>query len=351
MLINAQFLSGPRATRSEKTQFPGADTAISGRRYYSPSQGRWLGRDPIEEKGGLHLYGFCGNNPINRWDLLGMKETTSEGGSSGNILSELWTWITGGGSGSSLAGSSGGSGGGGSIGNWEAQNAAKYDAAGLPMAYGSFGTAVVVSDGSPSSSGSGLTSSTTNAGNGGGSFLSTAGNYALNGLVADAQIVETTIARFGDSFAAVGNAMNRAVTGVANLADSATNGAIPAAIASGALNAALIVFTDGAAAESAGSNFVLQGLTKAEARAAAQGMGLPNAQAAAVISALSRATTTSTIKVTQYGPDVVVQVMRTGQNGFQVIETVVNQNGTKTVLQEAYDAAGELVHYHPKGGG
>lgn len=105
------------------------------------------------------------------------------------------------------------------------------------------------------------------------------------------------------------------------------------------------------AAENAGSNFVLQGLTKAEARVAAQGMGLPNAQAAAVNSALSRATTTSTVKVTQYGSDVVVQVMRPGQNGFQVIETVVNQNGTKTVLQKAYDAAGELVHYHPKGGG
>jgi RHS repeat-associated protein len=43
-----------------------------GRRYYSPSQGRFLGRDPIEESGGLNLYGFVGNNPINRWDLLGM---------------------------------------------------------------------------------------------------------------------------------------------------------------------------------------------------------------------------------------------------------------------------------------
>jgi len=31
-----------------------------------------MGRDPIEEKGGLNLYGFCGNNSVNRWDLLGM---------------------------------------------------------------------------------------------------------------------------------------------------------------------------------------------------------------------------------------------------------------------------------------
>ncbi|MDD2764144.1 MAG: hypothetical protein PHE83_09255 [Opitutaceae bacterium] len=42
-----------------------------GYRYYSPSLGRWLGRDPIGEKGGLHLYAFCGNNAINRWDYLG----------------------------------------------------------------------------------------------------------------------------------------------------------------------------------------------------------------------------------------------------------------------------------------
>jgi RHS repeat-associated protein len=42
-----------------------------GRRYYSPSQGRFLGRDPIQEEGGLNLYGFCRNNAINRWDVLG----------------------------------------------------------------------------------------------------------------------------------------------------------------------------------------------------------------------------------------------------------------------------------------
>jgi RHS repeat-associated protein len=33
-------------------------------RYYSPSLGRWLSRDPMEEKGGLNLYGFCVNDPI-----------------------------------------------------------------------------------------------------------------------------------------------------------------------------------------------------------------------------------------------------------------------------------------------
>jgi hypothetical protein len=43
-----------------------------GRRYFQPANGRFLGRDPIDESGGLNLYGFCGNNGVNRWDVLGM---------------------------------------------------------------------------------------------------------------------------------------------------------------------------------------------------------------------------------------------------------------------------------------
>lgn len=46
-----------------------------GHRYYSPSQGRFLGRDPIEEKGGLHLYAFCLNDAINGYDVLGNAPT------------------------------------------------------------------------------------------------------------------------------------------------------------------------------------------------------------------------------------------------------------------------------------
>jgi RHS repeat-associated protein len=49
-----------------------------GRRYYSPTLGRFLSRDPIEEKGGLHLYAFTANQPVNRWDIRGL---------SGNSLS------------------------------------------------------------------------------------------------------------------------------------------------------------------------------------------------------------------------------------------------------------------------
>ncbi|MBQ7590292.1 MAG: RHS repeat protein [Verrucomicrobia bacterium] len=43
-----------------------------GYRYYSPDMGRWLSRDPIEEQGGLNLYGFVNNDPVNGHDMLGL---------------------------------------------------------------------------------------------------------------------------------------------------------------------------------------------------------------------------------------------------------------------------------------
>jgi len=42
-----------------------------GYRYYDPLTGRWPSRDPIEERGGVNLYGFVGNDGENRWDNLG----------------------------------------------------------------------------------------------------------------------------------------------------------------------------------------------------------------------------------------------------------------------------------------
>ena len=42
-----------------------------------PSIARWLSRDPIEEKGGLNLYVFVGNDGIGTWDLLGFLATLS----------------------------------------------------------------------------------------------------------------------------------------------------------------------------------------------------------------------------------------------------------------------------------
>jgi RHS repeat-associated protein len=42
-------------------------------RPYNPLDGRFINRDPIEEQGGLNLYGFAGNNPVNKWDYLGLE--------------------------------------------------------------------------------------------------------------------------------------------------------------------------------------------------------------------------------------------------------------------------------------
>lgn len=45
-----------------------------GFRYYQPTTGRWLTRDPIEEQGGANLYGFVGNNSTNDVDPLGLDQ-------------------------------------------------------------------------------------------------------------------------------------------------------------------------------------------------------------------------------------------------------------------------------------
>ena len=42
-----------------------------GYRFYSPQLGRWINRDPIEERGGLDLYAFVGNSPLDRVDPFG----------------------------------------------------------------------------------------------------------------------------------------------------------------------------------------------------------------------------------------------------------------------------------------
>jgi RHS repeat-associated protein len=43
-----------------------------GYRYYDPNLQRWLNHDPIGERGGINLYRFVENNPVNRVDPLGL---------------------------------------------------------------------------------------------------------------------------------------------------------------------------------------------------------------------------------------------------------------------------------------
>ncbi len=47
-----------------------------GYRWYDAPTGRWPSRDPIEEEGGINLYGFVGNDGVNRLDILGNSVVT-----------------------------------------------------------------------------------------------------------------------------------------------------------------------------------------------------------------------------------------------------------------------------------
>jgi RHS repeat-associated protein len=48
-------------------------------RYFRPSTGRWLSRDPIQEEGGLNVYSFVSDDPVNRIDKFGLASSTTPG--------------------------------------------------------------------------------------------------------------------------------------------------------------------------------------------------------------------------------------------------------------------------------
>lgn len=50
-----------------------------GRRFYDPSAGRFINRDPAEEAGGLNLFRYVGGDPINAVDPFGLGSTTIAG--------------------------------------------------------------------------------------------------------------------------------------------------------------------------------------------------------------------------------------------------------------------------------
>ena len=63
-------------------------------RWYDPVTGRWLSKDPIGISGGLNLYAFCGNDPIDYSDFNGLDVHYSAcggtGDSSGGGHSVVW---------------------------------------------------------------------------------------------------------------------------------------------------------------------------------------------------------------------------------------------------------------------
>ena len=69
-----EFRADPGSRSSRKCpESPGFAAVLIyyGYRYYDPVTGRWPSRDPIGEKGGINLYGFIGNDGVNKWDMLG----------------------------------------------------------------------------------------------------------------------------------------------------------------------------------------------------------------------------------------------------------------------------------------
>ena len=70
-------IDGPYAETNPfrfSTKYTDTETGLVyyGHRYYSPTLARFLNRDPIGEAGGMNLYAFVGNDPVNRWDVLGL---------------------------------------------------------------------------------------------------------------------------------------------------------------------------------------------------------------------------------------------------------------------------------------
>jgi RHS repeat-associated protein len=59
------------STKPIDEEIPSAKLYYYGYRFYSPDLGRFISRDPIEERGGINLYGFVGNNTLNAYDVLG----------------------------------------------------------------------------------------------------------------------------------------------------------------------------------------------------------------------------------------------------------------------------------------
>ena len=87
MLANPKLALCGRSPGLRSRRHRAAFLAVSGQRYYSPSFGRFINKDPIEEQGGLNLYAFCGNNAITGWDYLGndpaMTQKMADGGMEG----------------------------------------------------------------------------------------------------------------------------------------------------------------------------------------------------------------------------------------------------------------------------
>ena len=83
---------------------------------------------------------------------------------------------------------------------------------------------------------------------------------------------------------------------------------------------------------------------KTRARELVAALAMTRAQAISANRAIRRATNVSTLEVERRAGTLVVSVRRPGHDGFQLLEYVVQSNGDKRLVQDAFDAAGRLVH-------
>ena len=79
----ARLRAGKRRRLHAEPHTPLRPVSIKGHRYYNPELGRWSRRDPIEERGGLSLYGFVKNAAMLHVDRVGL-----------STLSHTLSWIS-----------------------------------------------------------------------------------------------------------------------------------------------------------------------------------------------------------------------------------------------------------------
>ena len=68
--IAGESAMGPRRWGGRNGGFTDESTGLIlfGARWYAPKLGRWLTPDPIGQEGGLNLYAYCGDDPVNKTD-------------------------------------------------------------------------------------------------------------------------------------------------------------------------------------------------------------------------------------------------------------------------------------------
>ena len=74
---NVTEMAGAEAAENEwrfstKPVEEGTGWLYYGYRWYDAQNGRWVSRDPIEESGGVNLYGFVGNDGVGEFDRFGL---------------------------------------------------------------------------------------------------------------------------------------------------------------------------------------------------------------------------------------------------------------------------------------